>query len=103
MTRQGTAMPETMRAVVLTEPGPVTNLVVQDRPVPATRPGQGHGRRGAGDDAQAGPRSSPKAQGAAAQMTLGPVNVYDIEDIRRAHEDLEQGNVVGKLVGITGR
>lgn len=40
---------------------------------------------------------------ASGRMTLGPVNVYDIEDIRRAHEDLEQGNVVGKLVGLTGR
>ncbi|WP_331768236.1 zinc-binding dehydrogenase [Embleya sp. NBC_00896] len=28
-----------MRAVVLSEPGPVENLVVTDRPVPATRPG----------------------------------------------------------------
>jgi NADPH:quinone reductase-like Zn-dependent oxidoreductase len=40
---------------------------------------------------------------AAGRMTLGPVTVYDLEDIRRAHEDLEQGNVVGKLVGRTGR
>lgn len=40
---------------------------------------------------------------AAGRMTLGPVNVYDIEDVRRAHVDLEEGNVVGKLVGVTGR
>lgn len=32
-------MNETMRAVVLSGPGPVENLVVTDRPVPATRPG----------------------------------------------------------------
>ncbi|MCX5394563.1 zinc-binding dehydrogenase [Streptomyces sp. NBC_00094] len=32
-------MNETMRAVVLSGPGPVENLVVTERPVPATRPG----------------------------------------------------------------
>ncbi|MEV4184430.1 alcohol dehydrogenase catalytic domain-containing protein [Streptosporangium canum] len=32
-------MTDTMRAVVLNGPGPVENLVITDRPIPATRPG----------------------------------------------------------------
>ncbi|MET7395913.1 zinc-binding dehydrogenase [Dactylosporangium sp. NPDC005572] len=35
------------------------------------------------------------------KMSLGPVHTYPLDDIRRAHTDLEQGTKVGKLVGIT--
>lgn len=35
---------------------------------------------------------------ASGEVTLGPVHTYPMDDIRRAHTDLEQGAKVGKLV-----
>ncbi|MGC0415238.1 NADPH2:quinone reductase [Embleya sp. AB8] len=40
---------------------------------------------------------------AAGRISLGPVHTYGIDDIRRAHTDLELGRSVGKLVVSTGR
>ncbi|MFD0204923.1 MULTISPECIES: zinc-binding dehydrogenase [Saccharothrix] len=37
-------------------------------------------------------------QVAGGEVTLGPTTVYRLEDIRRAHDDLEHGRRVGKLV-----
>ncbi|MFT7839166.1 zinc-binding dehydrogenase [Saccharothrix sp. BKS2] len=39
-------------------------------------------------------------QVAGGETTLGPIAVYPLEDIRRAHDDLEHGRRVGKLVGL---
>ncbi|MBD0741299.1 zinc-binding alcohol dehydrogenase family protein [Streptomyces sp. CBMA152] len=39
---------------------------------------------------------------ATGEVTLGPVHAYALNDIRTAHRDLEEGNKVGKLVGVTG-
>ncbi|MFD7659071.1 zinc-binding dehydrogenase [Actinosynnema sp. NPDC059797] len=39
-------------------------------------------------------------QVAGGETTLGPTTVYRLEDIRRAHDDLEHGRRVGKLVGL---
>ncbi|MEU5434932.1 zinc-binding dehydrogenase [Streptomyces sp. NPDC020719] len=38
---------------------------------------------------------------AAGEVSLGPVHAYALDDIRTAHRDLEEGNRVGKLVGVT--
>jgi NADPH:quinone reductase-like Zn-dependent oxidoreductase len=35
---------------------------------------------------------------AAGRLSLGPVHVYPLEQVRAAHRDLEEGNRVGKLV-----
>lgn len=35
---------------------------------------------------------------AAGEVTLGPVTVYPLDDVRRAHDDLEHNRVFGKLV-----
>lgn len=40
---------------------------------------------------------------AAGHIALGPVHTYGLDDIRRAHTDMEQGHKVGKLVVLTGR
>jgi NADPH:quinone reductase len=32
------------------------------------------------------------------EISLGPVHVYGLDDIRQAHTDLEHNRVVGKLV-----
>ena len=34
-------------------------------------------------------------------INLGPATTYDLEDIPRAHADLDANRVVGKLVGLT--
>lgn len=39
-------------------------------------------------------------QVASGETTLGPTTAYRLEDIRRAHDDLEHGRRVGKLVGL---
>lgn len=39
-------------------------------------------------------------QVAGGETTLGPTTAYRLEDIRRAHDDLEHGRRVGKLVGL---
>ncbi|MFI1978864.1 zinc-binding dehydrogenase [Streptomyces wedmorensis] len=39
---------------------------------------------------------------AGGRIGLGPVNTYSLDDIRRAHTDMEQGRAVGKLVVLTG-
>jgi NADPH:quinone reductase-like Zn-dependent oxidoreductase len=38
---------------------------------------------------------------ASGAVTLGPVRTYALEDIARAHADMEQNRVFGKLVGLT--
>lgn len=38
---------------------------------------------------------------AAGEIALGPVHTYPLADIARAHEDLENNRVTGKLVGLT--
>ncbi|OPC85038.1 NADPH:quinone reductase [Embleya scabrispora] len=38
---------------------------------------------------------------AAGRISLGPIHTYGLDDIRRAHTDMELGRAVGKLVGLT--
>ncbi|WP_439675954.1 zinc-binding dehydrogenase [Embleya sp. MST-111070] len=38
---------------------------------------------------------------AAGRISLGPIHTYALDDIRRAHSDMELGRTVGKLVGLT--
>ncbi|WP_329127998.1 zinc-binding alcohol dehydrogenase family protein [Streptomyces sp. NBC_01465] len=40
---------------------------------------------------------------AAGTVSLGPVTPYELDDIRRAHTDMETGAALGKLVVLTGR
>jgi NADPH:quinone reductase-like Zn-dependent oxidoreductase len=39
---------------------------------------------------------------ASGEVDHGPVNVYSMSEIRKAHADMEHNRVVGKLVVITG-
>ena len=39
---------------------------------------------------------------AAGVIDLGPVTTYRLEDMPRAHADIDENRVAGKLVGLTG-
>jgi NADPH:quinone reductase-like Zn-dependent oxidoreductase len=87
-----------MRAVVLTEPGPVEHLVIRELPVP--EPPAGWVRIAVRDlPAEVLQRQLDRL--AVDEVSLGPIRVHAFGHIRQAHADMEQNRTFGKMVVTT--
>jgi hypothetical protein len=64
-----------------------------------SRQGGHHDRNNEGGGAQrTGAGGKPEDQEPSEEASLGPARVYDFDQIRQAHDDLEHNRNVGKLV-----